>query len=168
MWKVSQARKSGAFTPRNKELHQFHINTALASKGSFLVLKKRVFSERLAHFCVTSGYPLDVVHDLFEGIVPIELALCFGQLISKKLTLSDLNNRIKNFQYKWGDKKNRPHLVPLSFSSRKTIGGNAHENWCLLRLLPFMIVHLIPEDESAWKVILDLKDIVELVVAIFH
>ncbi|KAK0140602.1 hypothetical protein N1851_022416 [Merluccius polli] len=51
-------------------------------------------------------------------MVPIELALCFGQLISKKLlTLSDLNNHIKNFQYKLGDKKNRPHLVPLSFSS---------------------------------------------------
>ncbi|KAK0148560.1 putative nuclease HARBI1 [Merluccius polli] len=162
--------KSGAFTPRNKELHQFHINTALASEGSFFGVKKAcIFTERLAHFCVTSGYPPDVVHDLFEGIVPIELALCFGQLISKKLlTLSDLNNHIKNFQYKWGDKKNRPHLVPLSFSSRKTIGGNAHENWCLLRLLPFMIGHLIPEDEPAWKVILDLKDIVELVVATFH
>ena len=31
-----------------------------------------------------------------------------------------------------------------------------------------MIGHLIPEEERAWKVILDLKDIVELVVATFH
>ncbi|KAG9264843.1 hypothetical protein AMEX_G21178 [Astyanax mexicanus] len=162
--------KFGAFTSRNKELHQVHVNTAQTKGSSFLGVKKAcIFTERLAHFCVTSGYPPDVVHDIFEGIVPVELAHCFSQLISKKLfTLSDLNSRIKNFQYKWGDKKNRPHLVPLHFERRKTIGGNAHENWCLIRLLPFMIGHLIPEDEPAWKVILDLKDIVELVVSPVH
>lgn len=43
--------------------------------------------------------------DLFEGIVTVELACCFGVLISKKLfTLHDLNKHIKNFQYKCGDK----------------------------------------------------------------
>lgn len=162
--------RSGAFTPRNKELHQVHINTAQSKGGSFFGVKKVcIFTERLAPFCVTSGYPPDVVHDLFEGIVPVELALCFGVLISKNLfTLEDLNKHIKNFQYKWDDKKNRPHLVPHNFARHKTIGGNAHENWCLLRLLPFMIGELIPEDEPAWKVILDLKDITELVVAPVH
>ena len=101
--------------------------------------------------------------------IRVELAHCLGLLISKKLlTLVDLNNHIKNFEYKWSDKKNRPHLLPHNFACRKTIGGNAHENWFLLRLLPFIIGHLIPEDEPAWKVILDLKDIVELVVAPVH
>lgn len=118
----------------------------------------------------------DVVHDLFEGIVPVELAQCFGVLISKKLfkledllfKLEDLNKTIKNFENKWSDKKAWPHLVPHIFARRKTIGGNAHENWCLLRLLPLMIGQLIPEGEPAWKVILILKDIVELVVAPVH
>lgn len=31
-----------------------------------------------------------------------------------------------------------PCIVP-TFASHKTIGGNAHENWCLLRLLPLMV-----------------------------
>lgn len=43
-----------------------------------------------------------------------------------------------------------------------------HENWTLLRLLPFVIGQIVPEDEPAWQVILDLKDIVELVVAPVH
>lgn len=162
--------KSGEFIPRNKELHEANVNTVQAKGGSFFGVKKAcIFTERLAHFSVTSGYPPDVVHDLFEGIVPVLLAQCFGVLISRKLfTLDDLNKRIKNFQYKWGDKKNRPHLVPHNFVCHKKIVGNAHENWCLLRLLPFMIGQLIPEDEPAWKVLLDLKDIVEIVVAPVH
>lgn len=44
----------------------------------------------------------------------------------------------------------------------------AHENWCLLRLLPLMIGTLIPDDEPAWQLILDLKDIVDLVLAPIH
>lgn len=75
---------------------------------------------------------------------------------------------MKTFPYKWGDKTNRPHDIPRSFTSSNTIGGNAHENWTLLRFLPFVIGHIVPEDEPAWLVILDLKDIVELVVAPVH
>ena len=64
-------------------------------------------------------------------------------------------------------KKNKPHAIPLTFSTRKTIVGNAHENWSLLRL-PFVIGHLVPEGEPLWEVLLDLKDIMELVVAPTH
>lgn len=105
--------KSGVFTLRNKELQQLHVNTAEAEgSASFGVKKACIFTERLAHFCVTSGYPPDVVHDLLEGIVPVELAHCLGLLISKKLfTLFELNNLIKNFKYKWGDKKKKIALT---------------------------------------------------------
>lgn len=46
--------------------------------------------------------------------------------------------------------------------------GNAQENWNLLRLIPFMVGLFVPEDGLAWQVILDLKDIVESVVALVH
>lgn len=58
--------------------------------------------------------------------------------------------------------------MPQNLSSRKTIGGNAHENWCLLRLLPFLIGPKVPEHEPVWQVLLDLKQIVELVVSPLH
>ena len=127
-------------------------------------------TKHLQHFHVSTGYPPDIVHDLFEGIVPFELALCLSILISKKFfSLDSLNTRILKFPYKWSDKKNRPHIIiPLAYSSRKTIGGNSHENWCLICFLPFLIGDLIPEGELAWQVILDLKEIVELVVAPVH
>lgn len=99
---------------------------------------------------MTAGYPPDIVHDLFEGVVPVELAHCFALLISKKyFTLEKLNNLIQNFEYKWGDKTNRPHLIPQTFSGKKNIGGNARENWALLHLLPFIVGPLVPEAEPA-------------------
>lgn len=62
-------------------------------------------------------------------------------------------------------KKTRPHLISQPFRRKQTIGGNAHESWCLLRSLPFVVGKLVPNDEPAWQLILDLKDIVELVAA---
>lgn len=50
--------------------------------------------------------------------------------------------------------------MPQSFKRKNTIGDNAAENWTLLRLLPFMIGDVIPEGESVWDIILDLKEIV--------
>lgn len=35
-------------------------------------------------------------------------------------------------------------------------------------LLPFLVGVLVPEDELAWQVLLDLKEIVELAVALVH
>lgn len=53
--------------------------------------------------------------------------------------------------------------MPLTFAARKTVGGNAHENWALLRLVPLIIGERIPENEPAWLILLNLKDKAELV-----
>lgn len=82
--------------------------------------------------------------------------------------LNVLTRASSNFLTSGVTKKNRSHIIPRNYSSKKTIGGNAHENWNLIRILPFLIGDLIPEDELAWQVILDLKVIVELAVAPVH
>lgn len=41
-------------------------------------------------------------------------------------------------------------------------GGNGHENWSLIRLIPLLIGHYIPEGDETWGVLLCLKDVVEL------
>jgi len=162
--------KTGVFECRTKEVHQRHIKTAQEGGVScFGVKKSCILTDNLSHFNVTSGYPPDIVHNLFEGIVPVEIGQCIQVLISKKLfTLEHLNNLILTFPYKDGDKTNRPHLLPKTLHKKRTIGGNAHENWCLLRLLPLIVGKCVPDDEPAWKVILDLKDIAELIVAPVH
>lgn len=114
-------------------------------------------------------YPPDLLHDLFEGIVPRDLALCLQVFIkSKYFTLDELNKKIKTFPYKWSDKTDAPQQVPLNFAAKKSVGGNAHENLSLLQFLPLIIGSKIPEGEPTWEVLLVLKDIVELVVSHVH
>lgn len=126
-------------------------------------------TKTLRYFHVLSGYPPDLLHDLFEGIVPLELALCLNVLVKKKhFSLFQLNYLIWHFPYKWTDKADSPQPVPLNFATRKSVGGNAHENWTLLRLLPFIVGFKVPESEPAWHLLMDLKDIVELVVSPVH
>lgn len=70
--------------------------------------------------------------------------------VSKKyFTLDNLNEAIQTFPFKWNDKKNRPHPVPLAYSTKKRIGGNAHENWGLLRFLRLLIGDKVPANEPA-------------------
>lgn len=131
-------------------------------------LKESVFSLHIFCISMSALATLQILCITFLGILPVELAECLNLLISKKyFTLENLKS-IKTFSYKWTDKSNRPHVIPKAFSLKKTIGGNAHESWSLLRLLPFLVGQLVPPDEPAWQVILDLKDIVELVVAPVH
>ncbi|KAL2078046.1 hypothetical protein ACEWY4_025731 [Coilia grayii] len=124
-----------------------------------------VFSDQLSYFHTITGFPPDILHDLLEGVVPVELALCLQGMISLNyFTLQDLNKAIKSFPYQHSDKVDRPHPIP-SFSSRGTIGGNGHENHALLRLLPILIGHNIPEGDMFWEILMALKDVVDLAVS---
>lgn len=130
------------------------------------VKRECVLSKHLSYFHPITGFPPDVLHDFFEGIVPFELSICLKDLMSKRyLSLDILNSRINNFPYKDSDRVNRPQKISKSSFSKATIGGNGHENWALLRLLPLMIGHLVPENEASWEILMDLKEIVELVVS---
>lgn len=160
--------KSEVFTLRTKDIHAEHLRVLEENNlASYYGVKSRcILSKHLSYFDVTTGFPPDIVHDLFEGVVPFELALCLSLLIQKKyFTLSTLNEAILSFKFKWSDKTNRPHPVAVTFTAKKTVGGNAHENWSLIRFLPLLIGHNVPCEEPAWQVLTDLKDIVDLVVS---
>lgn len=164
--------RTGSFKARTKQEHFLHVQAALENptlSHCFGVKRQCALTSKLKFFHVLSGYPPDLLHDLFEGIVPQELALCLSVLMKKKyFTLTLLNYLIRQFPYKWTDKVDSPQPIPLNFSARKSVGGNSHENWCLLRLLPFIIGFKVPENEPAWCLLMDLKDIVELVVSPCH
>lgn len=75
---------SGVFSLRTKEVHTEHVKKAHENSTQYLGVKKEcVFTKNLSHFHVVSGFPPVVAHDLFEGIVPVELAYCLDLLISK-------------------------------------------------------------------------------------
>ncbi|KAL2101492.1 hypothetical protein ACEWY4_003253 [Coilia grayii] len=156
--------RSGAFTLRTPELFDEAVNVLNTTDASCIDgLKRDCPLRRLAHFHPVKGFPPDFLHDVLEGIVPVELCICLSDLIAKKyFTLNELNDRIASFPFQFSDKTNRPQKIQTNFSKKKTIGGNGHENWALLRFLPLLIGHHVPENEKTWSVVLELKDIVEL------
>ena len=94
--------QSGYFENRTKDLHHTHITFARENATICCGVKREcVFTKRLSYFHVTWGYPPDIAHNLFEGVVPVEIALCIGLFISKKyLSLNTLNELILSFPYK--------------------------------------------------------------------
>lgn len=164
--------RCGEFPPRTEEAHILHLKTVeedLSLPHCNGVKKPCPLTKNLRYFSFVRGYPPDILHDLFEGIVPSELAQCLNTFIKNKyFTLSELNNLIKHFPFKFTDNLDLPQAIPVNFASRGTVGGNAHENWALIRSLPLIIGSRIPIDDPAWQILLTLKDIVELSVAPLH
>lgn len=112
---------------------------------------------KLSNFHVLTGYSPDLLHDLFEGIVPLEIALSLKVFIQKKyLTLSEVNDSVKHFPFKWSNKtkSSTSHIC------------HSEEHWGKLSLklgyvfLPFLIRMKVPADEAAWQLLMDLKEIV--------
>lgn len=82
-----------------------------------------VLSKHLSFFHPVTGFPPDILHNLFEGVIPIELSLCLQDLISKGFfTLDRLNHIIRSFPYKNSDKVNKPKIILKAAFSKHSIG----------------------------------------------
>lgn len=143
---------SGSFQLRHKDSHDRQMQEVRENPGlsqTYGVKRACLLTENLKHFHVVTGYPPDILHDLLEGIVPTELFLCLKDLIGKRhFTLDTLNEAIRHFNYTFTDKTDRLQMIGKGFSTKETIRGNAHENLCLIRLLPLLIGHCVPEGDD--------------------
>lgn len=164
--------KNEQFVKRTKGSHDLHVQNVLQDKSlssQFGVKGDCVLQNSLDYFHPITGFPPDLLHDLLEGIVPVELALCIKELIREKyFTIEYFNQRIASFPYQHTDKINKPHPVPKTFMARGTIGGNGHENATLLTLLPLLVGSRVPEGNVAWEVLMDLKEVMELALCPSH
>jgi hypothetical protein len=116
------------------------------------------------HVC-QPGLPPCLGHDLFEGIVNYDVAIFLQNLIKVKkwLTYEDINRRISGFKYLGADASSQPCVVNCQGTK---LGGQAAENWCLIRLLPVIIHEKVKDaNDPVWQVLLLLRDIVELICA---
>lgn len=79
--------RTDAFPCRTKQQRQLDIAAAAAASDipSHGVKRQCAITQRLDHFYVTTGYAPDVMHNILEGIVLVELALCLDILIKKVL-----------------------------------------------------------------------------------
>ena len=116
------------------------------------------------HVCAP-GLPPCLGHDIFEGIGDYDVAMILKHLINVKgwFTYAELNQRIIMFDYLGADAASKPSQVNVTGNK---LGGQATQNWCLIRLLPVILSDLIKDaGDPYWQLFLLLHDIVELVCA---
>lgn len=110
-----------------------------------------IFSS-LEHFHVCQpGFLPCLGHDLFEGIVSVDLQLYLKHLVSigKHFTFMQLNRRISQIKFKGSDANNRPCVVR---ADGETLVGSAAQNWCLLHFFPILVGTYIknPLEDQVW------------------
>lgn len=118
-----------------------------------MILKFDSLFNELSHYHVCQpGLPPCIGHDLFEGIVSYDLALCIKHLVKveKQFTCVELNRRVNQFRYLGNDAHDKPSEINPGSDK---LGGHAVQNWCFLRLLPVLIGDKIrdPVDNDVWQ-----------------
>ena len=94
----------------------------------------------LTNFHVMLSLPPDVMHDVLEGVIPATIGLVCGDMISQgTISLEDLNHAIRIFPY---SRLDRNHPAPLRGEGKSvSVKQKASEAWCLLRLLPLVLMN---------------------------
>ena len=107
------------------------------------------------------GLPHDAMHDLLEGIAPMEIKLLIKHCISSKMLTLDYYNTKFNYGYTESDKP-----IPILshvLSGDGNLRSTASQMLLLCHILPFIIGPKIPEDDLHWKCFLLLRNIIDIV-----
>lgn len=157
-----------ASSKRTKQSYEQHVQgLATSNTDSVCGIKFDSVFNQLCYFHVCQpGLPPCLGHDLFEGIVSRDLALCINHLVNqeKHFTYVEFNRSIGQFTYLG----NEAHDKPPEFSpGSEKLSGHAVQNWCLLRVLPLLVGDRIknPDESDVWKLILLMREIVGYVCA---
>ena len=96
------------------------------------------------------------MHDLSESILSLETKLFLCSLVYevKRITLAELNYRIKTADYGFGNRRNKPSCILESHlkSSDANLGQHAAQMLTLFQYLPVIISDMIHRADSKKKI----------------
>lgn len=154
-WSVGSKRTKLSYQQHIEDLRESNRETVCGIKFD------SVFNQLIYSHVCQPGLPPCLGHDLFEGVVSCDLALCINHLVNKEkhFTYVELNRSISQFTYLGYNADDKP---PEFCPNSEKLSGHAVQNWCLLRVLPLLVGDRIqnPTENSVWKLILLLREIV--------
>ena len=97
--------------------------------------------EEVPGFSVVTSLLHDIMHDLYEGVVPMEVKLLLEHCTSvcKYFSKDELNERLESFDF--------PENKPSSIDTRQS----ASQMMTLMRFLPLIIGDKVPSDDEYWN-----------------
>ena len=154
---------------RSSEMHKKHLQLIAQDADFSAVYGVRGICPlaELEYFDPITSLVPDVMHDVFEGVMQINIEVVVrGLIVSKILTVNDINSRIASFSYSRSDKADKPILFPSDFVQKnRSISGKAVEKWCLFRLLPLLIGQDVPMENEFWTLHLLCREICAIILA---
>lgn len=145
------------FEVRSAEQHQSHLNdlAGSSSKSVEYGINRPSELDQIPNFSVAENLPHDIMHDLFEGVVPYEMKLLLTHLVNAKyFTISTLNDRLRRFDFGYIERSDIPsQLDERTFlkNPEQKIRQSASKMWLLAITLPLLVGDLVPEDCEEWN-----------------
>ncbi len=110
------------------------------------------------------GLPHDAMHDVLEGVAPLEIKLLLLHGISQQFfTLAEYNEKLINFSYGYTEYDKPIPVLSRVLNGNGSLRSNASQMLLLVRILPFIIGPVMPEEDEHWKCFLLLRQIVDIV-----
>lgn len=158
--------KSGNYKIRNlRDRINYEINYRKAVENNKICfgVKRNSPLNNLQFFHVCNpGLPPCSAHDLYEGIIPFDLAMAIKYFISENwFSYDELNDRIKNFRFCNEEKQTIPPVT-----DGKKLTGNASEMRRLLLIFPIVIIDKVQDfEDPVWKMVMHMREVSALVCA---
>ena len=106
--------------------------------------------EEVPGYSIIGGLPHDIMHDLYEGIVPYEMKLLLCHCVSQRyFTIDELNERMD--RYGFTDNQPRPIDPSVIRNCESKIRQSASQMMTLSQHLPLLIGDRIPNDDIHWS-----------------
>lgn len=122
-------------------------------------IKNYCVLNELKYYHTISNRSQDIMHDIFEGAMPLTLKSLFSHFVENKIiTKDDIAKRILAFDFGILERSNKPS--PVLFS-KKNLNQNASQMRCLMLHFPFIFNDLLKIQDrekrnfvhKAWRVV---------------
>lgn len=146
------------FELRTPEKHQYQLQkltgTSYASCSTEFGINRPSELDSIPYLSVAKNLPHDIMHDLFEGVVPYEMKLLLTHLAnSKYFTIATFNERLRRFNFGYTERSDIPSELDEKNFIRKPdqkIRQSASKMWLLAVILPLLVGDLVPDDCVYW------------------
>ena len=122
-----------------------YVNDVRSNSFKTTGIKENCAFNNVRHFHCTQNLIADLMHDLPEGIIPLEAGLIFHQLIliDKLIDYHIFNSILRNFNYQF--ESNKPPVISIDHLKNKVIKMSAVEMVNFITYAPIMFGRFVPE-----------------------
>lgn len=132
-------------------------------------LKIRSNMNNSKYYDLYDNYIFDILHDLWEGWAPYIVKLVTSYLVSNKnidIDVDTLNYRLNIFDYGKTESQEKPtdsfNASDLKNSSKHKLKQRGSQNWCLLRVFPFLIFDKVDHNDPYFKYLLNFIELTQI------